>query len=57
MKKTDETSINPNHLDYRWTVEVKGGGGIKGKRENKKGNQRGDRKNTVVIHNQTCNTF
>jgi len=57
MKKTDGTSINPNHLDYRWMVKVKGGGGIKGKRENKKGNRRGDRKNIVVIHNQTCNTF
>jgi len=36
MRKIDGTSINPNHLAYRWTVEVKGEGCIKEKRENKK---------------------
>ena len=60
MRRIDGTSISPNHLAYKWTVEVKRGEGIK---EDEKDNVRergggeGERRNTVAIHNQICNTF
>ena len=38
MKRTDGTSINLNHLAYRWTVEVKGEESIK---EEEKEQERG----------------
>ena len=40
MRRTDGTSINPNHLAYRWMVEVKGEGSIKGeKKEQERGGE------------------
>ena len=37
MKRTDGTSINLNHLAYRWTVEVKGEESIKGEEKEQDG--------------------
>ena len=45
MRRIDGTSINPNHLAYRWTVEVKGEEGIKEeKKEQKEGSEIRERK-------------
>ena len=38
MRRADGTSISPNHLAYRWTVEVKREGSIK---EDEKEQERG----------------
>ena len=51
MRSADETSINPNHLAYKWKVEsIKEG-------ENKMGDRKIEKRNTVAIHNQTCNVI
>ena len=36
MRRADGTNISPNHLAYRWTVEVKRKEGIKEDGKNKK---------------------
>ena len=57
MRRTDGTSINPNHLAYRWTVEVKGRRSIKGREKDKNGDRKFEERNTVAIHHQTCNVI
>ena len=37
MRRANGTNISPNHLVYRWTVEVKKGENIKEGGGNKKG--------------------
>ena len=45
MKMTDGTSISPNHLAYRWTVEVKRGESIKeDEKEQLRGSKIGEKK-------------
>ena len=57
MRRIDGTSINPNHLAYKWTIEVKGEEGIKEEeKEQWRGDQKLERKNIVAIHNQIYNT-
>ena len=55
MRRIDGTSIKPNHLAYRWTVEVKGERSIKGRGKDKNGDQEFKERNIVAIHHQTCN--
>ena len=56
MRKTDGTSISPNHA-YKWTVEVKKVESIKEEGGNKRGGGKIEKRNTVAIHNQTCNVI
>ena len=57
MRRADGISISPNHLAYRWTVEVKKGESIKEEGGNKRGEGKIEKRNTVAIHNQTCNVI
>ena len=50
------TSINPNHLAYRWKVEMKRRS-IKEEGENKLKDRKIERRYTGAIHNQTCNVI
>ena len=61
MGSADGTSISPNHLAYRWKVEMKrregikeeGGNKIKGSKK-KKGREEKER-NNIAFQNKTCN--
>ena len=55
MRRADGTSISPNYLVYRWTVEVKRGESIKEGEGNKKEKGEIERRNTIAFHNQICN--
>ena len=57
MRNADGTCINPNHLAYRWKVEMKRGESIKEEGENKKGDRKIEKRNTVAIPYQTCNVI
>ena len=57
MRRADGISISPNHLVYRWTMEVKRRESIKEERGNKKGDGEIERRNTIAIHNQICNVI
>ena len=57
LGNADGTSINPNHLAYRWKVEMKKRESIKEEGGNKIGDQKIENRNTVAIYNQTCNVI
>ena len=57
MRSADETSINPNHLAYRWKVEIKREESIKEERGNKIEEEEIEKRNTVANHNETCNVI
>jgi len=57
MRSANETSINPNHLAYRWKVEIKREESIKEERGNKIEEEEIEKRNTVANHNQTCNVI
>ena len=57
MRNADGTSISTNDLAYRWKVEMKRGESIKEEGENKKGDRKIEKRNTVAIPYQTCNVI
>ena len=51
MGSADGTSISPNHLAYRWKMEMKRMESIKERQENKMRDQKIKGRDTVAIHN------
>ena len=49
MRRVDGTNISPNHLVYRWTVEVKRGESIKEERGNNKGDGERERGREEIL--------
>ena len=57
MRSADGTSISPNHLAYRWKMKMKREESIKEEGGNKIEEEEIEKRNTVAIHNQTCNVI
>ena len=55
LGNADGTSINPNHLAYRWKVEMKKRESIKEEGGNKIEGSKKREKNKIAFQNQTCN--
>ena len=55
MRSADGTSIQTNHLECTWKVEMKGKDSIKREGVSEKGDRKKEERNTAAIENQTCN--
>ena len=57
MGSVDGTNINPDHLAYRWKVEMKKGESIKEEGGNKIGDRKIEKKKHCSNPNQICNVI
>ena len=57
MGSVDGTNINPDHLAYRWKVEMKKGESIKEEGGNKIGDRKIEKKKYCSNPNQICNVI